>query len=175
MVKKASDYGIFCFYYKNILLRPSCYRIKDDKYITACKYAGTSRVSDITIGDFWGIQNETALFKNADLGISLCMINTQNGNRLFESIKQNVLWQIRDISEALAKQPHLSCNEAGVQMKAVETARRMYAKKGFRYIASKYGENGVCGLYPKGVRFIQCAKKRVLKKMGFGTDRSRKS
>lgn len=162
-------------YYKNILLRPSCYRIKDDKYITACKYAGTSRVSDMTIGDFWGIQNETALFKNADLGISLCMINTQNGNRLFESIKQNVLWQMRDISEALAKQPHLSCNEAGVQMKAVETARRMYAKKGFRYIASKYGENGVCGLYPKGVRFIQCAKKRVLRKMGFGTDRSRKS
>ena len=129
----------------------------------------------MTIGDFWGIQNETALFKNADLGISLCMINTQNGNRLFELIKQNVLWQMRDISEALAKQPHLSCNEAGVQMKAVETARRMYAKKGFRYIASKYGENGVCGLYPKGVRFIQCAKKRVLRKMGFGTDRSRKS
>ena len=79
-------------------------------------------------------------------------------------IKQNVIWERHDISETLDKQPHLSCNEEGVPIKAVEDARQMYAKKGFIYIASKYGENGVCGLYPKGVRFIRHITNKILKK-----------
>ncbi len=161
-------------FYKNVLLRPSCYSIKNDRYITACKYAGMSRVSDITIGDFWGIKNETAFFKNPDLGISLCIINNQKGNCLFEMIKQNVIYQRRDISEASAKQPHLSCIDDGVPIEDVETARQMYAKKGFMYIASKYGENGVFGIYPKGVRFIKHIGNKVLKKMGFKTKRRAK-
>ena len=161
-------------FYKNILLRPSCYSIKNDMYVTACKYAGMSRISDITIGDFWGIEKETASFKYANLGISLCIINTRNGGRLFETIKPNVIWERRDISEALAKQPHLSCSEGGVPIKEVETARQMYAKKGFIYIASKYGENGVCGIYPKGVRFIKHIGNKILKKTGFKTERREK-
>ena len=157
-------------FYKNILLRPSCYSIKNDMYITSCRYAGMSRISDITIGDFWGIKN----FENENLGISLCIINTQNGSRLFEAIKQKVICEQRDISEALARQPHLSCNEDGVPIKEVETARKMYAKKGFAYVASKYGENGVCGIYPKGVRFIKHIKNTILEKMGFKTERRQK-
>lgn len=151
-------------FYKNILLRPSCYSIKNGRYITACKYAGMSRCADITIGDFWGIKKEASFFKNANLGISLCIVNTQSGSRLFDMIKQNVIWERHDISETLDKQPHLSCNEEGVPIKAVEDARQMYAKKGFIYIASKYGENGVCGLYPKGVRFIRHITNKILKK-----------
>lgn len=161
-------------FYKNILLRPSCYSIKSDMYITACKYAGTSRISDITIGDFWGIKKENACFKNANLGISLCIVNTQNGSRLFETIKRSVIWERRDISEALAKQPHLSGGDSGVPIKEVDIARQMYAKKGFIYIASKYGENGVCGIYPKGVRFIKHIKNKIIKKIGFKTKQGEK-
>lgn len=161
-------------FYKNILLRPSCYRVKNDRYITACKYAGLSRISDITIGDFWGIKTEAASFENANCGISLCMINTQNGNRLFERIKQNVIWQPRDIREAIVKQPHLSCSENGVPMKEVEAARQMYAKKGFIRIASQYGEMGVRGIYPKGIRWIRHIRNKILKKMGFQMRRSGK-
>ena len=154
-------------FYKNVLLRPSCYSIKNGRYITACKYAGMSRISDITIGDFWGIKNETAFIKNA--GISLCIINTEKGNRLFDMIKQSVIWERHDISETLAKQPHLSCSGGGVPVKDVNAARQMYSKKGFLYIASKYGEYGVCGIYPKGVRFIRHIRNKILKKTGFGT------
>lgn len=161
-------------FYKNVLLRPSCYSIKNDRYITACKYAGVSRVSDITIGDFWGIKNETAFFKNPDLGISLCIINNQKGSRLFEMIKQNVIYQRRDISEASAKQPHLSCFDDGVPIEDVEAARQIYAKKGFMYIASKYGENGVFGIYPKGVRIIKHIGNKALNKIGFKTKRRAK-
>lgn len=161
-------------FYKDILLRPSCYSIKNDKYITACKYAGILRVSDITVGDFWGIKNETALFKNANLGISLCIINTRNGSRLFETVKQSVIWEKRNINEALARQPHLSCMGDGVPAKSVEAARQMYAKKGFMYIASEYGENGICGIYPKGVRFVKYIRNKILKKIGFETERRTK-
>ena len=158
-------------FYRNVLLRPSCYSLKDDRCITACSYAGMSRVSDMTIGDFWGIKNETAVFENADLGISLCIVNTPNGSRLFDTIKPNVLWEQRDIGEALAKQPHLSCSENGVPMKEVEAARQMYARKGFLSVASAYGENGIRGIYPKGIRFIRhitnkMAKKRNLRQSG---------
>ena len=158
-------------FYKNILLRPCCYGIKNGRYITACKYAGMFRISDITIGDFWGIENAAGFFENVNLGISLCIINTQQGSRLFEKVKPNLMWERRDISETLAKQPHLSCKEDGVPIKAVEAARQMYVKKGFIYIASKYGENGICGIYPKGVRFIRHIRNKVLKKMGFKTER----
>ena len=126
-------------FYKNILLRPSCYSIKKDRYITACKYAGTSRVSDITIGDFWGIQ-----------------------------------WEQRDISEASAKQPHLSRSEHGVPIEGVETAREMYAKKGFKYIASRYGESGIRGIYPKGIRFIGHIVNKLLKTTEVKSERREK-
>ncbi len=161
-------------FYKNILLRPSCYSMKNDMYITACKYAGMQRVSDITIGDFWGIKKETDSFKNANFGISLCIVNTQNGKRLFETIKQNVICEQRGIGEALAKQPHLSRSEDGAKISEVEFARQMYLKKGFIYIASKYGENGVCGIYPKGIRFIKHLRNKVLTKMSFKTERREK-
>lgn len=161
-------------FYKNILLRPSCYSIKKDRYITACKYAGTSRVSDITIGDFWGIQSETGVFKNSNLGISLCIVNTQSGIRLFERLKQNVIWEQRDISEASAKQPHLSRSEHGVPIEDVETAREMYAKKGFKYIASRYGESGIRGIYPKGIRFIGHIVNKLLKTTEVKSERREK-
>lgn len=161
-------------FYKNVLLRPNCYSIKNDRYIAACQYAGMPRISDMTIGDFWGIKNETTIFQNANLGISLCMVNTQKGSRLFDMIRQNVIWERREVSEALAKQPHLSCCEDGVPIQDVEAARQMYARKGFMYIASKYGENGVCGMYPKGVRFIKHIKNKIVRKMGFRAERREK-
>lgn len=161
-------------FYKNVLLRPSCYSKKGDMYITACKYAGLSRVSDITIGDFWGIKNGADTFKNADLGISLCIINTPKGRRLFETVKRKVISEPRDISETLAKQPHLSRSGDGVPIDEVETARQKYAKRGFMYIASKYGENGAFGIYPKGARFIRHIRNKILKKMGFKTERREK-
>ena len=161
-------------FHKSILLRPSCYSIKNDRYITACKYAGFSRVSDITMGDFWEFKNVTDLFEDESLGISLCIINTQNGISMFEKIKQNIIWERHNISETLARQPHLSCSEEGVLIKDVEAARQMYVKRGFRYIASKYGENGIRGIYPKGVRYMKHIRNIILNKMGFRTERGEK-
>ena len=64
--------GVYC--------RPSCYD---------CKFKGYPRISDITLADFWGIENvNKSLEKN--LGTSLVMINSQKGEAYFEKVKQRI-------------------------------------------------------------------------------------
>lgn len=61
----------------NAYCRPSCY---------ACKFKGYPRISDITLADFWGIEQvEPSMNKN--LGTSLIMINSRKGEKYFEWVK----------------------------------------------------------------------------------------
>lgn len=64
--------GVYC--------RPSCYN---------CRFKGYPRISDITLADFWGIENyNKSLEKN--LGTSLVMINSKKGEQYFEKVKQRI-------------------------------------------------------------------------------------
>lgn len=66
----------FCAFFWSLDLRESCYN---------CKFAGLNRVSDITIGDFWGYW---AYFKKRfPEGISIASVNTEKGRRLFEDAR----------------------------------------------------------------------------------------
>ena len=47
-----------------------------------------------------------------------------------------------------------------------QKVRQLYAKKGFVGVTSAYGENGIRGIYPKSVRFIEHLTNRILKKFG---------
>lgn len=74
-----------CMYTKgyigtHLYTRPSCY---------SCKFKGFPRISDITLADFWGIENYSSeLEKN--LGTSLVMINSEKGRAYFENVKPRV-------------------------------------------------------------------------------------
>lgn len=65
-------------YYKNFsdgtIFRDSCY---------ACKYAGTKRTGDLTLGDFWGIGVEYPEYVEEDFdekkGVSCILVNTPKG------------------------------------------------------------------------------------------------
>ena len=60
--------------------RPSCYD---------CKFKGYPRIADITLADFWGIENvDKSMEKN--LGTSLVMINSQKGKVYFEQVKKRI-------------------------------------------------------------------------------------
>ena len=50
----------------------------------------------------------------------------------------------------------------------------MYAKKGFKYIASRYGESGIRGIYPKGIRFIGHIVNKLLKTTEVKSERREK-
>lgn len=64
--------GVYC--------RPSCYD---------CKFKGYPRISDITLADFWGIEN-VDISMEKDLGTSLVMVNSKKGEVYFEKAKQRI-------------------------------------------------------------------------------------
>lgn len=60
----------------NIILRPSCY---------ACPSKGGRSGSDITLGDFWGIENVMPDFDD-DCGVSLVMLCSQKGIEILQNL-----------------------------------------------------------------------------------------
>jgi hypothetical protein len=61
----------------SLYVRPICY---------ACPYRCLRSGSDITIGDFWGIENVLPAFDD-NKGVSLVMVNTSHGKAIYQSIR----------------------------------------------------------------------------------------
>jgi len=64
---------------RNLFLRPSCYK---------CPVRSFKSKSDITIGDYWGIQNILPEFDD-DKGVSLVMINTEKGKEIYSMLNRD--------------------------------------------------------------------------------------
>lgn len=77
---------------KNICLRPSCYQ---------CPSRGLDRRADLTVGDFWGIEN-VAPELDDDKGTSLVLIHTEEGARAFSDISADLDMRRVDCMAALA-------------------------------------------------------------------------
>lgn len=91
-------------YYKNFLqgniYRENCYN---------CKFAKLERVSDITLGDFWGLNKDSIVYDDESLGISAIIVNTIKGQKCFELIKDISLIDKRDLSEVQKSNKQLNC------------------------------------------------------------------
>ena len=69
-------------YHNSISEKPSCHN---------CEFAGSDTVADITIGDYWGIQDVMPDFYKVNTkGISVIMANNQKGASLLSSIKEKI-------------------------------------------------------------------------------------
>lgn len=68
-------------FYSNLTLRKSCER---------CKYATRNRPGDITMADCWGIEKINPNLWNDNKGISVCLIQTKHGEKLFKQTKSKV-------------------------------------------------------------------------------------
>lgn len=76
LIPKLSSY--YSFFLDGTIYRDSCYE---------CKYANEHRISDITIGDYWGIEEEhPELCKSwgGDKGVSCVIVNTNKGYELLK-------------------------------------------------------------------------------------------
>ena len=69
-------------FFKSINLRPSCYH---------CSYCTVSRNSDITLGDFWGIERTNPSLDDG-MGNSIIICHTPKGLSLFNNIKNQLIW-----------------------------------------------------------------------------------
>lgn len=79
-------------------IRPSCYE---------CKFRGIPRISDITLADFWGIENYNKEFEK-DLGTSLVMVNSRKGKEWFDKIKDRLNFIPMPFEAACAGNPALT-------------------------------------------------------------------
>lgn len=70
-----------------LISRPSC---------SQCQFCDINRKADITIGDFWGIENIFPEFIDND-GISLLTINTERGNEIFQEVKEFMEYKEADL------------------------------------------------------------------------------
>lgn len=74
----------------NISLRLSCYN---------CHSKSLERESDITLADFWGVENILpTMFDNK--GTSLVLINSEKGDNIFKAVSKNMYFEEIDIDEA---------------------------------------------------------------------------
>lgn len=71
-----------------------------------CRYANTERISDITIGDFWGIDEAIKSKEKVDR-VSLVLCNTLHGKQLLDGMPDIQLIE-RDMSEALPNNEQLT-------------------------------------------------------------------
>ena len=87
---KEEENSYFNAFVKEMINRPSCYD---------CKFASKRRITDFTIGDFWGYNN---LFTDIDEknGISLLNVNSRKGQDIFEEIKNKMT--IREVDYDIA-------------------------------------------------------------------------
>lgn len=84
----------------NYCLRPSCYN---------CSFKTMTRPSDITLADFWGIQNIMPEMDD-DKGTSLLCINSDKGKMLFDEIKNDTVYKTVSLEEAVKFNPSMTCS-----------------------------------------------------------------
>lgn len=82
----------------DLIMRTACER---------CPFACISRVGDMTLGDFWGIENILPEIDD-NKGVSAVLINTEKGEKLFDEIKGGLEIYEVAIERIAAKQPNLS-------------------------------------------------------------------
>lgn len=78
-------------FWKGWSYRNSCYN---------CIYAKNERISDITIGDFWGLNTKQIEIQPTS-GCSVMLINTDKGYQIKEKIKDELVIYYRPIEEAI--------------------------------------------------------------------------
>lgn len=86
------------FIHANSIVRPSCY---------ACRFTRARRVSDITIADYWGIEQFAPAWYDP-LGVSVALVNTTKGRELLDACAKALLYEQRPAEESLSQQKRLS-------------------------------------------------------------------
>ena len=83
---KNDDPYLLC-YSKGLFVRPSCY---------SCRFKGFPRRSDLTLGDFWEI-NEMYPKVNSSKGVSIIIPNGENGKKIIQDIRDRIVYEAIDM------------------------------------------------------------------------------
>lgn len=117
-------------FYQMVSQRESCFE---------CKFCNTRRPSDVTIGDFWGVEKVNPELAADEKGISLILVNTPKGKDLFDKAKNAMLIFSSPLAPTL--QPNL--REPSKRPLKRSDFEKDFAEKGLVYVFKKYGEDGL--------------------------------
>mgnify|MGYP002796341934 FL=1 len=82
-----------------LFLRPVCAK---------CRYTSVSRPADLTLGDFWGLDPKLKLPTDREKGVSLVLVNSAKGQKIFDALEDKLGQVERPLAEAVAGNPRLA-------------------------------------------------------------------
>lgn len=112
-------------FYKSVMFRYSCGN---------CHFCNIIRPSDITIADFWGWEKTAPSFNQDNKGVNLVLVNTKKGQKVFDSIQDNLNTFVVKLENALQsnlQSPTKTYNKR-------QLFEQDYEKYGFEYVQRKY-------------------------------------
>lgn len=112
--------GVYC--------RPSCYK---------CKFKGFPRVSDITLGDYWGAGKTISDEMDGDLGTSIVLLNSEKGRKYYFSLGARIIDKTVPYEVVVKGNPALISSLAHPKC----DREQFYVdldKEDFRFVAKKY-------------------------------------
>ncbi len=116
----------FTGFLKGILCRSSCY---------SCLYACPERISDITIGDFWGLGKEAPCSYGMGDGVSVILPNTEKGHQFVLRAQEKLFLDERPLSEAINGNAQL--NHISPKHKNYDRFKELYCAVGFEKAATE--------------------------------------
>lgn len=81
----------------DVYLRPSCY---------TCNFKGIERASDVTVADFWGIENVLPQMDD-DKGTSLVVIHSEKGKQLFDKLSDKMILSEINLNDGIKYNPSM--------------------------------------------------------------------
>ncbi len=81
--EKEEENSYFKAFVLEMINRPSCY---------SCEFANKRRITDFTIGDFWGIEKIDSNV-NTERGVSLLTVNSNNGKKIFKELQDKMIYE----------------------------------------------------------------------------------
>ena len=127
-----------------------------------CKYAQNKRVSDITVGDFWGLGAEQHFPYSTD-NVSLVLVNTDKGTAFLETCKALLCCVEREVSEAVGGNTQL---RRPSEYTAEASAFQQRCKKDGFYRALRATETAKEVKRLRRIRFFHMLLKRALRRGG---------
>jgi len=116
-------------FYNHIALRPSCGN---------CHFCNLKRPGDLTLADFWGWEKTGSNINEDNKGLSLVLVNTAKGEKIFSTISNKCIVFKTDLIQCI--QPNLK-NPTPLHINS-DYFQQDYERRGFEYILRKYGNVG---------------------------------
>lgn len=128
-------------------VRPSCFD---------CHFKAYPRYADISLGDFWGIQNYSE--QDTVKGISLVLVNNNKGEELLNKVSDKLYLSVHSIEEAEKSNFNLIQAYDPTPGYSERSRKFFYEdldKKGFRYVEKKYLSYLYQTKIRKGIRLVK--------------------